>query len=56
MEHPVVKVRWKAPEPPGAEKKNKRKTNGAFPFWDRTRAMNAMLEIFPAGFGGNSDD
>jgi KaiC/GvpD/RAD55 family RecA-like ATPase len=49
----VVKVRWQASVPPGTKK---RRANGAFPLWDRTRATGAGLEIFRAGFGGNADD
>ncbi len=51
----VVKVRWQPVEPPGAAKK-RRKMNGTWPYWDRTRATSAGVEIFPAGFGGSSDD
>jgi len=40
----VVKVQWRAPAPPGTRR---RKTNGAFPYWDRIRAPGAGLEILP---------
>jgi hypothetical protein len=50
-ESSVVKVRWQPPPAPGVKT---RKLNGNWPHWDRQRAAESGVEIFPAGFGGGS--